>query len=115
VRLRDELAHLVKIAKTSDRPPEALLGEMRELENQQAAALENITRLEKRMDAIRAQVGSIEEERSLIAKLAQATDGRSRLRLRQLIRKRVARVELFPRGDWRRTHADAPEGAQQRP
>ena len=44
-RLGEELARLVKIARTSDRPPEALLVEMRELEKQQSAALENISRV----------------------------------------------------------------------
>jgi hypothetical protein len=53
-RLKDELARLVKIARTSDRPPKALLEEMEELEEQQLAALESIACLEKRMDALRA-------------------------------------------------------------
>ena len=112
---RDELAGLVKIARTSDRPPKALLVEMGELEKQQLAAQECRACLEKRMDGIRAQVGSIEEEQGLIAKLAQATDERSRLRLRQLIRKRVARIDLFPRGSCGRTHADAPAQARRKP
>jgi hypothetical protein len=115
VRLKDELARLVKIARTSDRPPKALLDEMGELEEQQLVALESIACLEKRRDAVQAQVGSLEEERGLIAKLAQTTDERSRLRLRQLIRKRVARIELFPRGSCGRTHDDAPAHARRKP
>jgi len=50
-RLKDELARLVKIARTSDRPPKALLDEMEELEKQQLVALESIGCSEKRMDA----------------------------------------------------------------
>jgi hypothetical protein len=88
---------------------------MGELEKQQLAALESIASLEKRMDGLQAQVGSIEEERGLITKLAQATDERSRLRLRQLVRKRVARIDLFPRGSCARKHADAPAQARRKP
>ena len=114
-RLIDELARLVKLARTSDRPPKALLDDMGELEKQQLAVLESIACLEKRMDGLQAQVGSIEEERGLIAKLAQATNERSRLRLRQLIRRRVARIDLFPRGSCGRKQADAPAHARRKP
>jgi hypothetical protein len=113
-RLRGELARLVKIARTIDRPPKALLVEMEELEKQQLATQECIASLEKRMDGLQAQVGCIEEEQGLIARLAQATDERSRLRLRELIRKRVARIDLFPRGSGG-THADAPAQTRRKP
>ncbi len=59
------------------------------------------------MDSNQAQVGSMEEELDLIVRLAHATDGRSRLRLRQLILKESPRSTCSPAGITD-AHADAP-------
>lgn len=56
-----EISRLVKIARTSDRPSNALLAEMKPLEDEQAAVLERTTTLQKRLDAVQVQVGSVED------------------------------------------------------
>ena len=109
VRLKAEISRLVKIARTSDRPPDALVAEMKRLEDEQAVVLERTTTLQKRLDAVQAQVDSVEDERNQLKELAQATDERSRLRLRHLIRKHIHRIDLFPRGHRSHPFADAPQ------
>ena len=112
VRLKAELARLVKLARTSDRPPEALLAEMSELEKEQATFFGKTSTLEERLNAIHSHTGAVEDERELISKLAHAADQRSRLRLRQLIRKRVKCIEVFPHGAGQIAFPDAPARAK---
>ena len=81
MRLKAELARLVKLARTSDRPPEALLAEMRDLEKEQAAILGKASTLQERLNAIQSQTGAVEDEWDLISKLAHAADQRSGIRV----------------------------------
>jgi hypothetical protein len=111
-RCEAELSRLMQLAKSSDAPPQTLLTEMRQLEKEQATALETITALQQRVQTIEQQLDSGENDQQLIRKLAGATDKRTRLRLRCLIRKRVNRIDVFPRGDCRGAFPDASKRAR---
>jgi hypothetical protein len=96
-----ELIRLLRLAKSSDLPPETLLQEMQQLEIEQKRVFSVVAELEARIEAITAKQASVAAERDQIEELAQAAqagDGRSRLRLREAIRQRVRRIDVFPNG-----------------
>ena len=93
-----ELIRLLRLAKSSDLPPETLLQEMQQLEKEQKRVFSVVAELEARIEAITAKQASVAAEQDQIEELAQAGDGRSRLRLREAIRQRLRRVDVFPNG-----------------
>jgi hypothetical protein len=110
-----ELIRLLNLAKSSDLPPETLLQEMQRLDKEQKLRFSAVAELEARIEAITAKQALVSAERRQIEELAQAGDVRSRLRLREAIRKQVRRIEVFPQGVEQRqlghdsgTHSDLP-------
>ena len=92
------LERLVKLASTVDTPPKTLLDQMLKLENERQAADRELGRLESEVENATVKRNALHETGLQIRDLAAAGDLTTRLRLREEIRRRVSRLDLYPKG-----------------
>jgi len=92
------LERLVKLASTVDAPPKTILDQIWKLENERQEADRELGRLETEVENAATRRNALHETGLQIRDLAAAGDLPTRLRLREEIRRRISRIDLFPKG-----------------
>ncbi len=93
-----KLTRLANLAKSTDNPPATLVSEMSELERERNAEKEKAIEIAKQLEFITGRRAALTEAASGLKKLIASGDMPSRLRLREEIRRRISRIDLFPNG-----------------
>jgi hypothetical protein len=102
------MERLAKLASTADTPPKTLMNQMFQLENERQEADRELGRLETEVESATVRHNAIHETGSQIRDLAVADDLSTRMRLREEIRRRVSRIDLFPTGIPAKELAESP-------
>lgn len=93
-----KLARFAKLVATTDDPPVTLVNEMAKLEAEKVAEKETELELAKELDALTMRRASLTEAAVEFKDLIARGDVPSRLRLREEIRRRISRIDVFPNG-----------------
>ena len=93
-----KLARFAKLVATTDDPPATLVNEMAKLEAEKVAEKETEVELAKELDALTLRRASLIEAAVELKDLIARGDVPSRLRLREEIRRRISRIDVFPHG-----------------
>lgn len=92
------LERLVKLASTVDAPPKTILDQIWKLENGRQEADRELGGLETEVENAVTRRNALHETGLQIRDLAATGDLPTRLRLREEIRRRITRIDLFPKG-----------------
>jgi len=93
-----ELARLSKLASKTDDPPETLMMDMKRLEADLKGEQGTALSLERELESLRARRTALSEASVELRNLAAQGDELSRLKLREEIRRRIERIDLYPNG-----------------
>jgi len=93
-----ELARLVKFVAATDKPPATILTAMEKLEAEKAAQKNREIELAKELESMVIRRNALTEAATEFKNLITNGDGPSRLRLREEIRRRISRIDIFPNG-----------------
>jgi DNA invertase Pin-like site-specific DNA recombinase len=92
------LNRLVKLASSTDNVPRAILAEMSDLEIQKHNSEKELLTLEREVQAAEIRRNVMTESADKIARLVSSGNPEARLRLREEIRRKIKRVDVFPNG-----------------
>ena len=92
------LERYANLVRTTDKLPETLMRDMRKLEIQREEANQELGRLENETESAANRRNALNESGEKMRDLTASGDYSTRLRLREEIRKRVNRIDLFPKG-----------------
>jgi hypothetical protein len=92
------LARFVKLVATTDQPPESIVSEMAKLEAEKVAEKVAELELARELDALTSRRASLTEASTEFKFLIAKGDMPSRLRLREELRRRIDRIDIFPNG-----------------
>ena len=93
-----KLNRLKKLAHTSDNPPASLLEDMTSFEAAKKGLVEKAREALKTLEAITFRRAAMTEASAEFKNLVANGDEQSRLRLREEIRRRIERIDIFPNG-----------------
>jgi len=96
--LDKSLERYAQLVRNSDTLPETLTKDMRKLEIQREEANLELGRLESEVEHAANRRNALNESGERMRNLAASGDYSTRMRLREEIRKRVNRIDLFPKG-----------------
>jgi len=96
--LNIKLARLSKLAKSTDEPPATIIVEMTALEAEKTTEQKAELELAKELDALTARRAALMEASTEFKKLIVKGDETARARLREEIRRRISRIDVFPKG-----------------
>ena len=94
----ESLERYAKLVRKTDKLPETLMNDMRKLEIQREEANQELGRLESEVESAANRRNALNESGEKMRNLAASGDYLTRIRLREEIRKRVNRIDLFPKG-----------------
>ena len=98
----DEIAsgigRLMELAKSTNKPPPSLLSEIAKLDDEKLTAENSLRQMEREVEALADHRSAMNESGDKIRELVTNGDEGSRLRLREEIRRKVRRIEVFPNG-----------------
>jgi len=109
--IQNSIAHLVDLAKKAARPPASLLDELSKLDDQKLEAENTLRQLDREVEGIADRRNALTESADKMRELIKDGDEGSRLRLREDIRRKVRRIDLFPDGVPQTLIGDAPVAA----
>ena len=93
-----ELERLVKFVAKTDKAPETIMAEMQKLEGAKAVAKAKEIELAKELETMIIRRNALTEAATEFKDLVSRGDAQSRLRLREELRRRIARIDVFPNG-----------------
>ena len=96
--VKTELDRLRKLARKTDNPPETIMQDMTRLEADLKDEQNIALNLERELESIRARRVALAEDSIEMKNLVAQGDMPSRMRLREEIRRRIERVDLYPKG-----------------
>lgn len=96
--IQGKLKRLAEFISSSDRTPKTILSEITTLEDEEGRTRSALITLEKRAKNASLRRAAMTESANKIRRLVDDGDGDSRLRLREEIRRRIQRVDVFPDG-----------------
>jgi DNA invertase Pin-like site-specific DNA recombinase len=92
------IARLEKLLVGDDEPPKTLIARLKEAETREEVISATTTRLQREIDLKRSEQRSIADPHELRLAIEQSDDIEMRFRLREQIRKRIAKIEIWFRG-----------------
>ena len=93
-----KLGRLTKLATSTDEPPATIVQEMAKLEEERTSESSKELALAKELEALTVRRASLTEAAVEFKDLVARGDVPSRLRLREEIRRRISRIDVFPNG-----------------
>lgn len=93
-----QLTRLAKLAKSTNQPPATIVAEMNTLEAEKATEQKAELELAKELDALTARRAALLEASTEFKKIIVKGDETARSRLREEIRRRINRIDIFPNG-----------------
>jgi DNA invertase Pin-like site-specific DNA recombinase len=93
-----KLSRFAKLAGSTNTPPATIVEEMNKLETEKTAEKAVELEFAKELDGLMARRASLTEASTEFKHLIAKGDIASRLRLREEIRRRIARIDVFPHG-----------------
>ena len=98
----DEIAsaigRLMELARSTSKPPTSLLSEIAKLDDEKLTAENSLRQMEREVEALADHRSALSEAGDKIRELVTNGDEGSRLRLREEIRRKVRRIDVFPNG-----------------
>jgi DNA invertase Pin-like site-specific DNA recombinase len=96
--IEQSLNRLVKLAASTDKVPTTLLSEMTNLEVRKHIAEKDLLKSEREDQATEARRNGLNDSGDKIKKLISSGNPEARLRLREEIRRKIHRIDVYPRG-----------------
>ena len=93
-----KLRRLKNIANSTDKPPETIVADMNALEAERATEQKVELELAKELDALTARRAALLEASTEFKKIIIKGDEAARSRLREEIRRRINRIDVYPNG-----------------
>ena len=92
------LDRLVKLASSTDQAPRTLLSEMAELEVKKHHAEKDLLKAERENQAAESRRNGLTDAAEKLTKLVASGNPEARLRLREEVRRKIDRIDVFPNG-----------------
>ena len=96
--IEQSLNRLVKLASSTDNVPRAILSEMSDLEIQKHNSEKALLTLEREIQAAEIRRNGLTDSAGKIAQLVASGNAETRLRLREEIRRKIERIDIYPDG-----------------
>jgi DNA invertase Pin-like site-specific DNA recombinase len=96
--IEQSLNRLVKLASYTDNAPRAILSEMSNLEIQKHNSEKALLMLEREIQAAEIRRNGLTDSAGKIAQLVSSGNAETRLRLREEIRRKIERIDIYPHG-----------------